>query len=111
MIPRKIIADTLFDTNIQPGEDTLFIMEILARVREIKTIQGGCYYYRRIRANSLIAPRKSFADHWLLHSHQVIMHLRILAGSSNLRHKLIVASSMLGIIRYFVKQSLRMLVK
>lgn len=109
LIPRKLIGEVHFDKNIQPGEDTLFIMEILAKVRKIRTIQGGCFYYRRIRENSLIRPRKRFVDHWKLHSYQVLRHLLILPKKSNWAHKVIVIVSMLGIARYFLTSSLGMM--
>jgi len=109
LIPRNLIGSISFDTNIQSGEDTLFMMEILAKVRKIRTIQDGCFYYRRIRENSSISARKPLIDHWRIHNYQILKHLLILLKKSNFAHKVIVTASMLGITRYFLKSSLSMI--
>lgn len=105
LIPRNLIGNIKFDTNIQPGEDTLFIMEVLSKVQKIRTIQEGSFYHRRIRENSLIGPKTRLIDHWKLHSYQIVRHLMILPRKSSLPHKIIVTASMLGILRYFLKRS------
>ena len=105
LIPRNLIGNIKFDTNIQPGEDTLFIMEVLSKVPKIRTIQDGSFYHRRMRENSLISPRTRLIDHWKLHSYQILRHLLILPRKSSLAHKIIVTASMLGILRYFLKRS------
>lgn len=111
LIPIKLIGKTRFDAYLQPGEDTLFMMEILARTQKIKTIQNGCFYHRRIRTSSMIFRDRALSIFWKESVHNLCKHALLLFRYSPLAHKAIVVRSMLGIARHLIKHSIYALYK
>ena len=106
LIPMEMIGKTRFDAYLQPGEDTLFMMEILARTQKIKTIQEGCFYHRRIRTSSMMFRDRALSIFWKESLYNLARHAQLLVRRSCLRHKTIVVRSMLGITRHLIKHSI-----
>lgn len=52
IISKDIIKDILFDTNLQIGEDSVFMAEISKNVKNIVLSDENAIYYRRLRKES-----------------------------------------------------------
>jgi len=62
LIPKKIIDNTRFNTNLSISEDALFMFEISKNIKNIQ-ICDSIFYYRRVRKNSAMKIKKSSILH------------------------------------------------
>lgn len=60
LIPRSVIADTRFSTNITHGEDALFMATISCRIKAIRLANPDAIYYRRVRNDSARFRKRPF---------------------------------------------------
>ncbi len=59
LIPKVILKNVFFKTNLKNSEDTIFMMEISKNIKLIKTTPANIIYYRRIRENSAYFRKKT----------------------------------------------------
>lgn len=58
LIPRKLIGDERFDTNLRNGEDAFFMLKISKNIKYILMVENNVFYNRRIRITSANHKRK-----------------------------------------------------
>ncbi len=62
LIPRKILGDIRFDTEIKVSEDISFMLELSKNVAEVILPKEDVIYYYRQRESSLISTKRTFKE-------------------------------------------------
>jgi len=62
LIPKSIIAGRRFDSNVNIGEDSLFMFQISDKILNICLADENAIYYRRLRLNSASRVSRNFAE-------------------------------------------------
>lgn len=77
LIPRNVIGDHRYVTNITHGEDALFMATISHRIRSIRLAAPEAIYYRRIHPNSAQHRKRSIPLH-LLNTARLLLRYSLL---------------------------------
>lgn len=85
IIKRKITHDVLFDTNVKVGEDFLFFLNCLNKVKQVCYSPLGCYKYY-VRSESAMG-RLDKGSHYLYEIVKYnILHVRKLTNNNSLKN-------------------------
>lgn len=72
IIPKCIIADRKFDSNIRVGEDSLFMFLISDKISRVILADSSAIYYRRLRKGSALRAKKDLSTRFLITYYLVI---------------------------------------
>ncbi|SNR66779.1 Glycosyl transferase family 2 [Maribacter sedimenticola] len=104
LIPKSSINNTLFDTKIQIGEDSLFMSTISDKIQDVVLVKNAIYF-RRIRLGSAMGQKKSFKYQLKNSKYLISKHLNVYLSNFKNYSFIFFTVRILAILKGFIWRS------
>ena len=107
LLPQKSIGNTRFNTKMEVGEDSVFIVEVAKNIHGIMYTNTDAIYYRRIRNNSVSRKKRTILENFKITATMIGKFLSCIQWSLNKNNICFISLKIGGALKDFLLNVMR----